>query len=560
SAYDFKLYDAKYRFNWDSPIAFAPWDAHTAWIGANVVFQTTDRGQHWTPISPDLTLNIKAHQQPSGGPLALDVSSAEFSDTILDIEGSKLTKGEIWVGTDDGVVQLTRDGGAHWSNVSPSGIPPYGRIETVAPSQLVAGTAYANVDLHRSGDDKPYLFVTHDYGKSWSSIASGLPSDQYVRTVRPDIHNSNLIYAGTEQGIWLSYDDGAHWQKFQLNLPTVSVRDIRFQNAFDDIAISTHGRALWIMDDVSALQQLPQAQSAGMMLFKPRTAYEYSTHSNDEGAYTRFAGENPPEGAILNFYQSTVQKSAPTIEILDASGHVVRSISGTHKVAGKDRPNVTNYVGLNRVVWDFRENGPAQWLGAAKVEYRGPKTGAEVVPGTYSARIVLGGKTLTQPFEVESDPRLAYTQTDYETAYAFGKRYIGEFNTVDTALNNLDAIRKSLRASMPALRKAGKAPLVERETTALKTADDVFSTLTADYHNDEDSIQRPGGLREDMQGLLRGGGQPPTQASIDYGKAIDTRYTDVVARYNSFITQTLLPLNAELKAAGSAPINGAKTV
>src|SRR5581483_2955612 len=180
---NFDVAQSKYRFNWDSPVAFAPWDGHVAWYGGNVVFQTSDRGEHWTPISPDLTLNLKEHQHPAGGPLAYDVSGAEYSDTILSIAGSPL-KGEIWVGTDDGLVQVTLDGGAHWQNVTPPGGAPYGRVETVAPSPLRSGMAYANVDRHRSGDYAPYLFVTTDYGKTWTKIVNGLPANEYVRTVR----------------------------------------------------------------------------------------------------------------------------------------------------------------------------------------------------------------------------------------------------------------------------------------------------------------------------------------------------------------------------------------
>ena len=316
----FNLANRKYRFNWDAPIAFAPWNSKILWLGGDVVFQSTDRGVHWTPISPDLTRNIKAHQIPAGGPLATDVSSAEFSDNLLDIEGSPLHKGEIWVGSDDGLVQMTRDGGKHWRNVTPAGPPELARVETVAPSPIVVGTAYAIFDDHRSGNYAPYVYVTHDYGTSWTKIVNGLPADQYVRTVRPDGHNRNLIFAGTENGLWISYDAGANWNDFRLNIPAVSVRDIREQSNFNDLAIATHGRALWIFDGLTSLQQLPQAQRQGAMLFKPRTAYQYITHSNDEGLYTRFSGDNPPNGVILDYYIGTPGKAAPTIEILGCKG------------------------------------------------------------------------------------------------------------------------------------------------------------------------------------------------------------------------------------------------
>jgi photosystem II stability/assembly factor-like uncharacterized protein len=561
---DFNVGDRKYRFNWDSPVAFAPWDGHVAWYGGNVVFQTTDRGEHWTPISPDLTLNLKEHQRPAGGPLAYDVSGAEYSDTILSIEGSPLVKGEIWVGTDDGLVQLTRDGGAHWQNVTPAGVAPFGRAETVAPSPIASGMAYAIVDRHRSGDYAPYLFVTQDYGKTWTKSVNGLPGNEYARTVRPDSVVPNLVYAGTERGIYVSYDAGAHWQSLRLNLPPVSVRDIRIQPQFSDLLIATHGRALWIMDSIRALQDVTGAETAGVGLFAPRTAYEYHQHSNDEGLYTRFSGENPPLGAIIDFYQSRAQAKTPVIEILDAKGNVVRRVTGTHKEKGKDVPDVPDKIGINRYVWDFREDGPVQWMGAAREEYRGPKVGALVVPGTYTVNMTLDGKPMTQTIVVKPDPRDGTTAADYEdylAGHAFNKKYLDDYGKIDTVLNNLDALKKSLAAAAEAASKANVAALKAHIAAAESARSEVFSTFTADYHNDEDSIQRPGALREDVPtgGFLRAGNQPPTAALLEYAARFDLAYQAAFAKYNAFVAG-LAPLQSSLKGAGMKPLDGATAV
>ncbi|MBV9027759.1 MAG: hypothetical protein JO311_04030, partial [Candidatus Eremiobacteraeota bacterium] len=314
------LAKSKYRFNWESPIAFAPWRASNnkviGWYGGNVVFQTMDRGRSWTAISPDLTRNVKAYQQPAGGPIVNDVSGAEYSDTILDIEGSQRARGEIWVGTDDGLVQLTRDGGKHWSNVTPAGAPEFGRFATVAPSTLADGTAYAIADAHEMGDNAPYVFVTRDFGRHWTKIVEGLPSDQWARSVRPDIRDRNLVYLGTEEGIWISFDGGAHWQSFKNDLPPVSVHDIRLQPREDDLVIATHGRSVYIMDDVRPLQELQRAIAQKTWLFTPRTSYEWTLHENDEGTYTNYAANNPPNGVVITFYQSEAQKGAPKLEIL----------------------------------------------------------------------------------------------------------------------------------------------------------------------------------------------------------------------------------------------------
>jgi photosystem II stability/assembly factor-like uncharacterized protein len=554
----FDLSKAAYRFNWDSPIAFAPWDGHVAWFGGNVVFQSTDRGETWRPISPDLTRNITEHQLPSGGPLAKDVSGAEYSDTILYIEGSSIDQGEIWVGTDDGYVQLTRDGGSHWQNVTPPGAPQFARFETVAPSPLVAGTAYAVADNHRMGDYAPYVYVTHDYGAHWTKIVDGLPGDQYARTIRPDTRNPYLLYAGTENGLWISLDNGARWQDFRINLPAVSVRDIRIQPEFNDLVIATHGRDAWILDDLDSVQQLGNAQRAGAMIFAPRMAYEYHYHSNDPGIYTQFAGDNPPKGAIVDFYQTAPQKKAPSLQILDAGGTVIRTVSGTHKVKGKEEPYVPNKAGINRYVWDFTEDAPAKWHGAAREEYQGPKTGPTVVPGTYTVRLAMGAQTLTQRVTVKPDPRDQWTQQQYESGYAFARKYSTLYGKIDEVLNNLDTIKKSL--TRVATSAKNDAAIASQVTAAQQSWGPVFAAFTADYKNDEDSIQRGGSLRESIPRTGFGGPQlPPTAEQLDYARRFDAAYAAAVAQYNDYVG-LLSPLQTALKNAGIKPVDGATPV
>ena len=522
----FDLREAKYRFNWDSPIAFAPWDGHIGWYGGNVVFQTTDRGYHWKPISPDLTRNIKEHQKPAGGPLASDVSGAEYSDNILYIEGSQRGRGEIWVGTDDGLVQLTRDGGAHWRNVTPPGTPEFARIEATSPSALVSGTAYVVADNHRMGDYAPYAYVTRDYGRSWTKIVDGLPGDQYVRTIRPDPRNANIVYAGTENGMFISFDAGAHWQDFRVNLPHVSVRDIRIQPQFNDLVVATHGRDIWILDDLTPIQQLQQAQAGGAMLFPVRTAYEYHQHANDLGNYTRFSGQNPPTGAMISFYQKAAAGAALKAEILDASGHVVRTISGTHKAEGKEVPNIPNKAGVNRFTWDFHEDGPVLWTGAAKEEYQGPKTGPMVVPGSYRVRMVIDGKTQEQAFTVKPDPRDTYSPAQYRESFAFAKKYETVQSKIDEVLNHLDAIGKSL----------AKAPASDAVAKAKTERERIFDLFTANYQNDEDSIQRPGALREEIPRAGGFGGfQPVPEATKEYAVRYDAKYREAMQQYNAYV-------------------------
>ncbi len=557
----YDLSKSKYRYNWDSPIAFAPWNPHIGWLGGNVVFQTTDRGRHWTIISPDLTLNDKSHQQPSGGPLVHDVSGAEYSDNIMYMEGSTLHKGELWVGTDDGLVQMTLNGGKSWRNVTPTGVPPYGRVETVAPSTLHDGTVFVNIDRHKSGDFKPYVFMSNDFGKTWTSIVNNLPADQYMRSVRQDIHDGNILYAGTENGVWISFDDGKSWQDFRNNIPAVSVREIRFQPQFDDLVIATHGRSIYVMDDMRIIQQLQRAISQGALVVGPRTAYEYTLHSDDEGTYTDYTGANPPYGAVTYFYQKTPGKTAPVIQILNASGQVIRTIKGSRKDnAGKETARVTNKAGINRYAWDFQIDGPVKWLGAAKVSYQGPDEGAVVPPGRYAVRLTVGGKTFTEPFTVKPDPHSKFTQREYEQSYAFVKKYFREFSTVDTMLNNLDDVKKQLDAINADPKTKASAALQQQVTAAMDARDTLFHQLTADYHNDEDGIQKSGELREDIQSAGFFGTFLITPAISQYGNRMDVEYAQGVGHYDSFVRTTIPALNAALTTAGLKAITGATPV
>jgi photosystem II stability/assembly factor-like uncharacterized protein len=552
---DFSLDRSRYRYNWDAPVAFDPFDHALTYFGANVVFATRDRGAHWKAISPDLTRNDKAHEQPAGGPLALDVSSAEFTGTLLDIEPSAKTRGEIWTGSDDGLVQLSRDGGKHWRNVTPPGVPPYGRAEMVAPSSLRAGMAYAVIDRHLLGDDTPYVFITHDWGARWTRVTSGLAA-QPARSIRADTRNPHLVYLGLEDSFWLSYDDGAHWRRPVLGLPTTASYDLRVQPRWNDLIVATHGRAIWILDDLTPVQQLPRAEAAGVMLFAPRPAYLFSTHADDEGLYTMYAGKNPPGGALISFYQSTAAPRRPEIEILDARGRVVRHIRGTLRINEHEIPLVTNFAGVNRVTWDLREDGPVRWDGAAREEYRGPRVGVTVVPGTYTVRMTLSGRTLSQQLRVEGDPRAHFTAADYHRAYDFAKRHAVEMSRLDAALNRLDAYAASARARASDANGALGTQLTEVRTRALA----LRARLTADFTNDEDSIQHPGRIREDLQGLQYGAASPPSPATIDYAARVDGAFAAVMRDVAAFERGEVAQADAALVAAGKPRLatSGAK--
>jgi photosystem II stability/assembly factor-like uncharacterized protein len=525
----FDLRTAKYRFNWDSPIVFAPWDGHIAWVGGNVIFQTKDRGRHWTVISPDLTLNEKDHQAPPGGPITHDVSSAENYNTILDIEGSNLHKGEIWVGTDDGQVQYTLDGGLHWKNVTPAGVPDHGEAETVAPSTTADGTVYVSFDRHLMGDYTPYLFVTHDFGKTWSNIGKNLPAATwYARSVRQDLHNANIVYAGTETGMFISCDAGASWHDFKNNLPTVAVRDIRYQSQWDDMVIATHGRALYVMDDLRPLQMQACSAPAQPFVVGPRVSYQYNLKGNDEGTYTDYAASNPDYGAIFWYYQPTPGAKAPVLQILD-QGRVIRTLQGNREPSpfappsadSKPKPVIPNGAGLESFTWDYSVDGPVKWNGAGKF-FKGPDEGASVPPGVYGYRMTIDGKTFSGNFVVKADPSTHFTQAEMVAAYDFGNRIYVKLSQLDMALNSLDDVRAALTK--------------KNDTVGLQHLQDMQDQLTANYQGFEDFIQRSGKLREDLMAMAGTGLVTP--AVLDSERRMNAEWATDAQAFNAYI-QTL---------------------
>ena len=338
--------------------------------------------------------------------------------------------------------------------MTPPGGPQFGRYATVAPSTLVAGTAYAINDGHYVGDFEPHAYVTTDFGAHWTSIVKGLPAGQWIRAIRPDIHNKNIVYLaqakrGSSCRSALRRDLAATFQNW-LDADGVDSRhsDAACRPTTWWSQFATGARSTF-MDDMTPVQQLMPAvaDERHCELFVPPLSYEWSLHSNDEGTYTNYAASNPPYGVMVTFYQKEPQKDAPKLEILDRYGRVIRTISGTHKVGGKDAPRISNKAGLNRYTWDFQIDGPVKWTGAAKEGYQGPNEGPGVPPGMYSVRLTIGKSAFVRSFTVAPDPRSHFTQADYERSYAVTKRVQAQFSLIDTMLNNLDAAKKDIDAA-----------------------------------------------------------------------------------------------------------------
>ncbi|HEY5093992.1 MAG TPA: hypothetical protein VII69_02620, partial [Candidatus Eremiobacteraceae bacterium] len=417
--------------------------------------------------------------------------------------------------------------------------------------------AFAAVDRHFEGDRRPYVYTTSDYGKTWRSITANLPSDQFVHVVRQDPVNGNVLYAGLEQSIWMSLDAGASWRSLQLNLPAASVRDIQIQPDFDDLLVGTHGRSLWILDDLAALQGLTSAQAASTpTFFRARTAYLFSQSAfqTPNGGPSSFDGADPDYGALLTYYQSSVSSPAPSLQIVGPGDHVVRSIAGTHDQDGKHVPNLPNVVGVNRVAWDLTSDAPVRWNSAPKWN-RGPGSGPEVVPGTYTAHLTIGGREYTQTIDVKADPRGSWSERDYNARRGYLSTLYGDFSGVDSDLNSLDALQTQLADRRKA---AGGNRALAAKIDAVQTAlVNLRREFTSNPQGDQDDDFLPDMLRERQQSLMgsmSGSFQPPTSALILEGATLHSLFVASDGTYHSFVSNDVASLNAALAAAKLAAI------
>ena len=444
----------EHRFQWTAPIVTSPHDPNTIYYGGERVFKTTDGGTRWEAISGDLTRNDKSKQQASGGPITVDDTGTEYYDTVFSIAPSPLAKGLIWAGTDDGLIQITRDEGKNWANVTPKDLAEWSRISLIEASPHDAGTAYVAVDRHQTDDLAPYIYKTSDYGATWSRITTGIPDGVFVHAVREDPKKKGLLYAGTERGVFVSFDDGAHWRSLQINLPITPIHDLVVKNG--DLVLATHGRSFWILDDVSPLRQFGDAVAAeDIHLYQPATAYR--VHSGDVPAHLSFAGKNPPNGAVIYFYLKQApkpeMKQEVKIEILDAAGSVIRKYSSI-KNEPLDEPldpddkkpekQIKPEDGLNRFVWDLHYDEANRVPGYFLWEYNDGAKGPLALPGKYQVRLTANGKSATAPFEVKIDPRVATSQSDLEKQFKLEMDVREQLNRVYEAVNQIQDVREQL--------------------------------------------------------------------------------------------------------------------
>jgi photosystem II stability/assembly factor-like uncharacterized protein len=397
----------KYRFNWNYPLVFSKHDSKKLFAGSNHLHASTNGGQSWEEISPDLTRGEPETIKSSGGPITQDNTGAEYYANIFVINESPYTKDEIWTGSDDGLIHVTVDGGKSWKNVTPPQSPKYNMWNSIDVNPFVKGGAYAVATSYKFGDYTPYIYKTTDYGKTWSTITSGIPLEEFVRVVRVDPKRQNLLYAGTEKGMWVSFDDGTSWKKFQLNLPPVPVADLAIKN--DNLIAATHGRGFWMIDDLTPLHQLSKEMNdQETVLFKPMATYRMPS----QGGYRepkKGDGENHPGGVMVHYFIKTVdEKSEIKLEFLEAGGNLIKSFSNKSKEKAEQ---FSVKSGGNRFVWDMRYAGYKTFPGM--VFYDSPNNGPKAIPGNYKVRLTINGQLHEQYFEILKDPRVSTTTQEF---------------------------------------------------------------------------------------------------------------------------------------------------
>lgn len=531
--------EKKLRFNWNTPIHVSPTKNGTIYIGSEFLFRSRDFGQTWDRISPDLTTNDpqKQLQEQSGG-VTVDNSAAEMHTTIYGIAESLKNSNLIWVGTDDGNVQVTRDAGKTWTNVVANirGLPKNAWVSSIEPGHFDEGTIYATFDMHSFGDMRPYAYKSSDYGKTWSPLISqDSPVRGYAHVIKEDLVNKDLLFLGTEFGLWVSLDGGAKWSRYKGgDLPSVAVRDLAIHPRDNDLVIATHGRGIWIIDDISPLRALTPATLAKNAVFMPQrpTVQRPSVFGGWVNGDAAFVGQNPPDDAAITYYlQKRHIFGDMKLEVLDSAGKVVGTMPSTKR------------RGLSRVTWSMRLKAPTVPTAASAAF--GATTGPRLLPGTYTVRMTKDKDVLTTPLVVVSDPRLTHTPADRAAQFALAKRLsdmLGEMSSVVDRLNGVRLALDDRAAKLPA-----GDPLVARLRSASASADVMRKKIVATKEGG--MITGEERLREnlaDLYGSVSGYDGRPTQMEIDRAEAIGREVADISRDFDTWIAKELNGLNSAI--------------
>jgi photosystem II stability/assembly factor-like uncharacterized protein len=545
-----------HRFQWLSPLMLSPHNPDVLYTAAECVFKSTDHGMSWTQLGGDLTRNDKSKQKPSGGPLTNDITSVEYYDTVFALAESPVKQGTLWAGTDDGLVHVSTDDGQHWANVTGK-IPEWSTISIIDPSPHDANSAYVAVDRHRLDDFKPYIYKTNDLGKTWATIVTGIPDGAYVRAVREDPKRKGMLCAGTELGVFLSFDDGAHWQPLQLNLPPSPIHDLVVKD--DDLVVATHGRSFWVLDDLTPLRQLnAQAAQADMTLYQPQTALRL--HYPTEFDRRQPVGDNPPPGAIIDYYFKSKPKDEVTLDILDAQGKLVRHLSSKEKKESEQPPEwpdrqervktIPAKEGMNRFAWDLRYDDPIQIPGAF-YSGDGPK-GPLVLPGDYQVKVAVAGKSQTAALKVVIDPRTKGQEPQLQKQFTLSMQVNDRISQLHQAVNEIREVKSQIKNLHT---RFGED---QRLKPALTAADDLDKKMSGverqlvqvDMKGSEGNLAFPNMLNERFDSFshtIDAGDTEPTKPQLEVFQMLGTKLDEQLKKWAQIKTDDVPKVSAAIK-------------
>jgi photosystem II stability/assembly factor-like uncharacterized protein len=595
--------DARYRFQWTFPIVISPHDPNTLYVGSSVVFRSRNEGQSFEAISPDLSRNDPRTLGPSGGPITKDQTSVEYYGTVFTIAESPRTAGVIWAGTDDGLVHITRDNGRTWRNVTPRGMPEWMRISIIEASPHATGTAYVAANRYQMDDMRPYIYRTTDFGATWQLLTAGIPPTEFVRVVRADPVRRGLLYAGTERGVWVSFNDGVTWQTLRRNLPIVPVHDLAIKEG--DLIAGTHGRSFWILDDLSSLRQIsPQVMTRPAHLFKPRDVYRanFGGGGGTGAAGGHPTGQNPPSGAIIYYWLKNGGQPV-NIDFLDASGKLIRSFTSAQdpraardsiradsvrrargdslrragaattadtagtgpemqegapvrRGGGGAPPRVAIRPGLNTFAWNLRYPDASTFENI--IMWSAGTQGPVAPPGTYTVRLRAGTDTQTTTFRLLKDPRSKATQAELDEQFAFLMRVRDETTKANDAVKLVRSVRSQLTD------RAGKLPEAQRPGFKAKT-DSLDAVLGAaereiyqvENRSGQDPLNYPIRLNNKiaaLAGVASSADARPTNQTREVFRILTEQLDVQVRRIRGALDRSLPGINAQLRSAGLAPV------
>ena len=522
--------------------------------------RTIDGGLHWQTASPDLT-GAKQSAADSNQPVSIENAKERGYGVVYTITPSPLSAAQIWAGSDTGLIHLTRDGGKTWANVTPDGLTPWSKITQIEASRFNRGEAYAAVDRHRLDDMKPYLYRTRDFGKSWQLLTQGIAGNAFLNCIREDPKRKGLLFAGTEFGVYVSFNDGDEWLPLQLNLPVSSVRDIAIHG--DDLVVATHGRAFWILDDIEPLRELAEKPpSADVRLYRPKPAIRMTSDAfwGSPLPVDEPQAQNPPRGAYLDYYLPARAAADVTLEISDARGGMVRRFSSrdkpetrTENLAVAERwltepQRLSAEAGMHRFVWDLRY-GPTGANSAEDFDEEGSErwAGPLVLPGKYIVKLTIDGRGYTQPLEVVMDPRCRASKLELLEQFRWAQRVFEDLVVARRTVAQIQALEAELHK-----RSEQKSPATEEAIkTAIQTAGEIRTGGTAKPEQGLEAATR--GLTAAFTALEGADRTPPSQVVALYRESA-TILKARLSEWAEFKARTLTALNTQIQAAGSAPL------